>query len=82
MIVLCFVYYLPGAAAPRGGGGNCPPMVFDLFCCYMFLLVSSAVDHVHDDTPYGFRFFFFFFCLSAQRSIMSMMILLPHYENL
>ena len=32
--------------------------------------------------PYDFFFFFFFFffCLSAQRSVMAMIIPLPHYE--
>ena len=42
----------PGAA-PRGGDGDIPPMIFDdffffLFFFYFFLLVSSAVGHGHD----------------------------------
>ena len=59
-----------GSGGARGvaRGGSCPP------------------------PPYGFRFFFYFFffyyyyycfCLSAERSVMAMMILpLLHYENL
>ena len=56
-----------GAKGGGGQWGNAPPMIFALI---FFLLVSSAVSHVHDDdTPTPLWKFRGIFCLKSEKNV-------------
>ena len=62
-----------------------------LYICWRFTFAGEVLLHLlafyvcwrYTPPPPMIFVFFFFFCLSAQRSVMSMMIIpLPHYDNI
>ena len=80
-------YLRAGAAPGRWQEGNCPPppppMIFVFFFFFFFLLSPPPFLFVSFFFLFPPFFFSSFFFLSAQRSVMSMMVIpLPHCDNI